>query len=84
MWAIDHDLEQATTGWNFSPRLSSVHGIDDPFHQDQPSKDPGHVHDLDLQWHWGCPTIVLVLFAQTGTITDFAEADTLSTRWHIN
>ncbi|KAE9454182.1 hypothetical protein C3L33_13916, partial [Rhododendron williamsianum] len=49
MWAIDHDLEQATTGWNFSPRLSSVHGIDDPFHQDQPSKDPGHVHDLDLQ-----------------------------------
>ncbi|KAG5521954.1 hypothetical protein RHGRI_034242 [Rhododendron griersonianum] len=39
MWAIDHDLEQATTGWNFSPRLSSVHGIDDPFHQDQPSKD---------------------------------------------
>lgn len=49
MWAIDHDLEQATTGWNFSPRLSSVHGIDDPFHQDQPSKDPDHVHDLDLQ-----------------------------------
>ncbi|KAK7312017.1 hypothetical protein RJT34_10557 [Clitoria ternatea] len=27
------ELEQMT-GWNFSPRLSSVHGTDDPFHQD--------------------------------------------------
>lgn len=22
------------TGWNYSPRLSSVYGIDDPFHQE--------------------------------------------------
>ncbi|KAF3431134.1 hypothetical protein FNV43_RR25864 [Rhamnella rubrinervis] len=28
-----HELEQIT-GWNYSPRLSSVHGIDDPFHQE--------------------------------------------------
>ncbi|XP_054808038.1 regulator of G-protein signaling 1 isoform X2 [Prosopis cineraria] len=29
-----YDLEPIS-GWNFSPRLSSVHGADDPFHQDQ-------------------------------------------------
>ncbi|XP_050206831.1 regulator of G-protein signaling 1 [Mercurialis annua] len=28
-----HDLEQMA-GWNFSPRLSSVHGSDDPFYQE--------------------------------------------------
>ncbi|KAH7858818.1 hypothetical protein Vadar_028384 [Vaccinium darrowii] len=50
MRAFDHELEQVTTGWNFSPRLSSVHGIDDPFHQEQPSKDSDYSsHDLDLQ-----------------------------------
>jgi hypothetical protein len=27
-----YELEQMT-GWNYSPRLSSVHGTDDPFHQ---------------------------------------------------
>ncbi|KAF2301755.1 hypothetical protein GH714_028912 [Hevea brasiliensis] len=33
MRSNDHDLEQMA-GWNFSPRLSSVHGTDDPFHQE--------------------------------------------------
>lgn len=50
MRAFDHELEQVGTGWNISPRLSSVHGIDDPFHQEQPSKDSDYSsHDLDLQ-----------------------------------
>ncbi|KAJ4710941.1 regulator of G-protein signaling 1 [Melia azedarach] len=36
------ELEQMT-GWNFSPRLSSVHCADDPFHQEQQfSKGSGH------------------------------------------
>ncbi|PON91417.1 hypothetical protein TorRG33x02_127000, partial [Trema orientale] len=25
-------------GWSYSPRLSAVHGIDDPFHQEHFSK----------------------------------------------
>lgn len=29
-----HELEQMR-GWNYSPRLSSVRGADDPFHQEQ-------------------------------------------------
>ncbi len=40
-----HDLEQLT-GLNFSPRLSSVHGTDDPFHQEHFSKGSGiNSHD---------------------------------------
>ncbi|XP_057496251.1 regulator of G-protein signaling 1-like isoform X1 [Actinidia eriantha] len=49
MRTIDHELDQPTA-WNFSPRLSSVRGDDDPFHQEHPSKDTGHSsHDLDLR-----------------------------------
>ncbi|XP_024023940.1 regulator of G-protein signaling 1 [Morus notabilis] len=36
----DHDLEQMI-GWIYSPRLSSVHGVDDPFHQEHFSKGSG-------------------------------------------
>ncbi|KAG2708005.1 hypothetical protein I3760_05G171800 [Carya illinoinensis] len=44
-----HEPEQMT-GWNFSPRLSSVHGADDPFHQEHFSKSSGiDVHDSDIQ-----------------------------------
>ncbi len=43
----DHDLEQMA-GWNFSPRLSSVHGTDDPFHQEHLVKGAGCINnDLD-------------------------------------
>ncbi|PSS28793.1 Regulator of G-protein like [Actinidia chinensis var. chinensis] len=46
---IDHELEQPAV-WNFSPRLSSVRGDDDPFHQEHPSKDRGHSsYNLDLR-----------------------------------
>ncbi|XP_020539234.1 regulator of G-protein signaling 1 isoform X2 [Jatropha curcas] len=42
-----HDLEQMA-GWNFSPRLSSVHGADDPFHQEHLVKGSGCTnHDSD-------------------------------------
>lgn len=42
------DLEQIT-GWNLSPRLSSVQGTDDPFNQEQFPKGSGHdsTHDSD-------------------------------------
>ncbi|KAF5746515.1 hypothetical protein HS088_TW06G00686 [Tripterygium wilfordii] len=40
MRSNDHDLEQLG-GWNFSPRLSSVHGVDDPFHQEHFLKGSG-------------------------------------------
>lgn len=44
-----NDLEQMT-GWNFSPRLSSVHGADDPFHQENFSTGSGiDSHDPDIQ-----------------------------------
>lgn len=44
-----HEPEQMT-GWNFSPRLSSVHGADDPFHQEQFSKSSGiDTHNSDIQ-----------------------------------
>ncbi|KAL2332706.1 hypothetical protein Fmac_013919 [Flemingia macrophylla] len=39
-----YELEQMT-GWNFSPRLSSVHGTDDPFHQDHLLKSSGCSND---------------------------------------
>lgn len=39
-----YELEQMT-GWNFSPRLSSVHGTDDPFHQDHLLKNSGGSND---------------------------------------
>ncbi|KAA8529684.1 hypothetical protein F0562_034216 [Nyssa sinensis] len=48
MRTIGHELEHMN-GWNFSPRLSSVHGADDPFHQEHPSKEFGHdSHDSNL------------------------------------
>lgn len=46
MRATGHELEQM--GWNFSPRWSSVHCADDPFHHEQFSKGSEHSsHDLD-------------------------------------
>lgn len=43
------ELEQMT-GLNFSPRLSSVHGADDPFHQEHFSKGSANdSHDSDTQ-----------------------------------
>ncbi|KAK2972196.1 hypothetical protein RJ640_030741 [Escallonia rubra] len=45
----DRELEQFT-GWNFSPRLSSVHCADDPFHQEHAPRDSGrNSHDSDMQ-----------------------------------
>ncbi|KAJ1392879.1 RGS domain [Sesbania bispinosa] len=41
-----HELEQMT-GWNYSPRLSSVHGSDDPFHQEHPLKSSGCGNDTN-------------------------------------
>ena len=35
------EIEQITS-WNLSPRLSSVQGADDPFHQEQCPKGAGH------------------------------------------
>jgi hypothetical protein len=44
-----HELEPGT-GWNFSPRLSAVHGADDPFHQENLFKGSGtDSHDSDMQ-----------------------------------
>ncbi|PON42339.1 RGS domain containing protein [Parasponia andersonii] len=40
MRSNDHDLEKMT-GWSYSPRLSAVNGIDDPFHQEHFSKGSG-------------------------------------------
>ncbi|XP_030496923.2 regulator of G-protein signaling 1 [Cannabis sativa] len=37
MRSNDCNLEQMT-GWSYSPRLSEVHGVDDPFHQEHFSK----------------------------------------------
>lgn len=46
MRATGHELEQM--GWNFSPRLSSVHCADDPFHHEQFCKGSEcSIHDLD-------------------------------------
>ncbi|CAL5398551.1 unnamed protein product [Camellia sinensis] len=54
MRTTGHELDQVN-GWNFSPRLSSVHGADDPFCQEHPSKDSGHGnHDSDMQLRAGC------------------------------
>ncbi|KAK7306204.1 hypothetical protein VNO77_44130 [Canavalia gladiata] len=39
-----YELEQMT-GWNFSPRLSSVHGTDDPFQQEHLLKSSGCSND---------------------------------------
>lgn len=40
------DLEQIVS-WNLSPRLSSVQGADDPFHQEQFPKGSGHDSTYD-------------------------------------
>ncbi|XVE74882.1 hypothetical protein DITRI_Ditri12bG0054100 [Diplodiscus trichospermus] len=40
-----HEMEHMT-GYNFSPRLSSVHATDDPFHHDTFSRDSSqYIHD---------------------------------------
>ncbi|KAL1289891.1 hypothetical protein HN51_058267 [Arachis hypogaea] len=44
--ANGHDPEQMA-GWNFSPRLSSVRGADDPFHQDHLHKSMDYGNDTD-------------------------------------
>ncbi|XP_009618252.1 regulator of G-protein signaling 1 [Nicotiana tomentosiformis] len=49
MRTVDHELEHAS-GWNFSPRLSSVHCSDDPFqHEHSPRNSACHSHDSKLQ-----------------------------------
>ncbi|KAF8399837.1 hypothetical protein HHK36_015733 [Tetracentron sinense] len=43
-----HELKELVMSWDFSPRLSAVHGVDDPFHQEHPSKGSGrNIHDSD-------------------------------------
>jgi len=42
-----YELEQMTGTWNYSPRLSSVHGTDDPFHQDHLLKNSECGNDTD-------------------------------------
>ncbi|KAJ8548325.1 hypothetical protein K7X08_030794 [Anisodus acutangulus] len=49
MRAVDQELEHAS-GWNFSPRLSSVHCSDDPFqHEHSPRNSGCHNHDSELR-----------------------------------
>ncbi|NP_001311568.1 regulator of G-protein signaling 1 [Capsicum annuum] len=49
MGAVDPEMEHAS-GWNFSPRLSSVHCSDDPFqHEHSPRNSGCHNHDSELQ-----------------------------------
>ena len=49
MRTVDHELEHAS-GWNFSPRLSSVHCSDDPFqHEHSPRNSACHSHNSKLQ-----------------------------------
>nr|XP_043608775.1 regulator of G-protein signaling 1 [Erigeron canadensis] len=48
MRSADHELEQVN-GWNFSPRLSSVHCPDDPFYQDHIPRDPPN-HDFHVSY----------------------------------
>lgn len=49
MKTISDDLDHVN-GFNFSPRLSSVRGHDDPFHQENISKESDNdFHDIDLQ-----------------------------------
>lgn len=44
-----NDFEQLN-GWNFSPRLSSVHCADDPFHEEHsPGNSGSKNHDLELK-----------------------------------
>lgn len=42
MRTIHHGLEDS--GWNFSPRLSSVHCTDDPFHHEHSPMDSASKH----------------------------------------
>ncbi|XP_052204945.1 regulator of G-protein signaling 1 isoform X2 [Diospyros lotus] len=42
--AAEHELDHVT-GWTHSPRLSSVHASDDPFHQEHLPKDFSHYSD---------------------------------------
>ncbi|PHU03188.1 Regulator of G-protein signaling 1 [Capsicum chinense] len=49
MGAVDPEMEHAS-GWNFPPRLSSVHCSDDPFqHEHSPRNSGCHNHDSELQ-----------------------------------
>lgn len=34
----DNECMERVVGWDYSPRLSIVHGVDDPFHQEHPQK----------------------------------------------
>jgi hypothetical protein len=43
-----NELEQVT-GWNFSPRLSAVHGADDPFHQENLKGSGIDSHGSEMQ-----------------------------------
>ncbi|XP_059292657.1 regulator of G-protein signaling 1 [Lycium ferocissimum] len=49
MRAVDQELEHVG-GWNFSPRLSSVHCSDDPFQHEHSPKNSGcHNHDSEMR-----------------------------------
>lgn len=49
MRAVDPEMEHAS-GWNFSPKLSSVHCSDDPFqHEHSPRNSGCHNHDSELR-----------------------------------
>ena len=49
MRTVSRESEQVN-GWNFSPRLSSVHCADDPFHEEHsPSSSECRNHDLDMK-----------------------------------
>ncbi|XP_055810430.1 regulator of G-protein signaling 1 [Solanum dulcamara] len=49
MRAVDLEMEHVS-GWNFSPRLSSVHCSDDPFqHEHSPRNSGCHNHDSELR-----------------------------------
>ncbi|XP_060214085.1 regulator of G-protein signaling 1 isoform X2 [Lycium barbarum] len=49
MRAVDQELEHVS-GWNFSPRFSSVHCSDDPFqHEHSPRNSGCHNHDSEMR-----------------------------------
>nr|XP_027096920.1 regulator of G-protein signaling 1-like [Coffea arabica] len=49
MRTVSRESEQVN-GWNFSPRLSSVHCADDPFHEEHsPSSSECRNHNLDMK-----------------------------------
>ncbi|XP_020527667.1 regulator of G-protein signaling 1 isoform X1 [Amborella trichopoda] len=44
-----NDLMECSIGWDYSPRLSAVHGADDPFHHDPLNKSSSDRGDFSFQ-----------------------------------